>query len=223
MKFIDTIALGRAWSASARSRRSASCSTMCRRTSSDLLQPRRGAADRASSCCRCCSKGTPRRSSSWLRCTPSAPASLAFLDLLTQSIGAVFNTIEATMRTEGLLDAVPAAHRGAAVPPARTAADQRGAGHQGQAAGRAERGGRTQERGSRAGATRAGGEGGRAGADLEVQVRVPGEHVARTAHAAQLHPDPQPAARPRTRPATCPPSRWSSRATSTPRAPTCCT
>ncbi len=31
------------------------------------------------------------------------PGSLAFLDLLTQSIGAVFNTIEATMRTEGLL------------------------------------------------------------------------------------------------------------------------
>ena len=29
--------------------------------------------------------------------------SLAFLDLLTQGIGAVFNTIEATMRTEGLL------------------------------------------------------------------------------------------------------------------------
>jgi len=32
-----------------------------------------------------------------------APGSLAFLELLTQSIGAVFNTIEATMRTEGLL------------------------------------------------------------------------------------------------------------------------
>ena len=31
------------------------------------------------------------------------PGSLAFLELLTQSIGAVFNTIEATMRTEGLL------------------------------------------------------------------------------------------------------------------------
>ena len=31
-------------------------------------------------------------------------SSLAFLDLLTQSIGAVFNTIEATMRTEGLLE-----------------------------------------------------------------------------------------------------------------------
>ena len=34
---------------------------------------------------------------------PFSPGSLAFLDLLTQSIGAVFNTIEATMRTEGLL------------------------------------------------------------------------------------------------------------------------
>ncbi|MGN6153291.1 MAG: ATP-binding protein, partial [Lysobacteraceae bacterium] len=34
---------------------------------------------------------------------PFSPASLAFLDLLTQSIGAVFNTIEASMRTERLL------------------------------------------------------------------------------------------------------------------------
>ena len=35
----------------------------------------------------------------------------------------------------------------------------------------------------------------RAGADLEIQVRVPGQHVARAAHAAQQHPDPGPAAR----------------------------
>ncbi|HWH81383.1 MAG TPA: HAMP domain-containing protein [Burkholderiaceae bacterium] len=34
---------------------------------------------------------------------PFSGGSLAFLELLTQSIGAVFNTIEATMRTEGLL------------------------------------------------------------------------------------------------------------------------
>ena len=34
---------------------------------------------------------------------PFAAVNLNFLDLLTQSIGAVFNTIEATMRTEGLL------------------------------------------------------------------------------------------------------------------------
>ena len=37
------------------------------------------------------------------RCRRFSAGSLAFLDLLTQSIGAVFNTIEATMRTEGLL------------------------------------------------------------------------------------------------------------------------
>ena len=34
---------------------------------------------------------------------PFSSVDLTFLDLLTQSIGAVFNTIEATMRTEGLL------------------------------------------------------------------------------------------------------------------------
>jgi len=35
--------------------------------------------------------------------SPFGSGSLAFLELLTQSIGAVFNTIESTMRTEGLL------------------------------------------------------------------------------------------------------------------------
>ena len=64
-----------------------------------------------------------------------------------------------------------------------------------QAARRAERRGRAQERRGRAGAPRARGEGRRAGAHLEVQVRVPGQHVARAAHAAQLDPDPEPAAR----------------------------
>ena len=34
---------------------------------------------------------------------PFTEVNLAFLEQLTQSIGAVFNTIEATMRTEGLL------------------------------------------------------------------------------------------------------------------------
>jgi HAMP domain-containing protein len=38
-------------------------------------------------------------------------------------------------------------------------------------------------------------KGRRAGADLEVQVGIPGQHVARAAHAAQQHPDPRPAAR----------------------------
>ncbi len=49
-----------------------------------------------------------------------------------------------------------------------------------------QRRGGTQEPGNRAGPPRAGGEGDRAGADLEVQVRVPGQHVARAAHAAEL-------------------------------------
>ena len=34
---------------------------------------------------------------------PFSKVNLAFLDQITQSIGAVFSTIEATMRTEGLL------------------------------------------------------------------------------------------------------------------------
>ena len=68
-------------------------------------------------------------------------------------------------------------------------------GAEGAAARRAERRGRAQEPGNRAGAPRARREGRRAGADLEVQVRVPRQHVARAAHAAQQHPDPRPAAR----------------------------
>ena len=46
---------------------------------------------------------------------PFSGVNLAFLEQLTLSIGAVFNTIEATMRTEGLADAVTAAHGRAAI------------------------------------------------------------------------------------------------------------
>ena len=62
------------------------------------------------------------------------------------------------------------------------------------AARRAERRGRAQEPGDRAGPPRAGRKGGGARADLALQVRVPRQHVARAAHAAQQHPDPRPAA-----------------------------
>ena len=77
---------------------------------------------------------------------------------------------------------------------ARIAADQRAAGAEGAAAGRAQRRGRTQEPGNRAGPPRGRRKGRGAGADLEIQVRVPGQHVARAAHAAEQHPDPGPAA-----------------------------
>ena len=76
---------------------------MCRRISSTSppASARRGGS--ASSCCRCFSRGRPRPSSSWPRCSPSPSVNLTFLEQLTQSIGVVLNTIEATMRTEGLL------------------------------------------------------------------------------------------------------------------------
>ena len=56
-----------------------------------------------------------------------------------------------------------------------------------------------------------------------VQVRVPRQHVARAAHAAQLAADPREAALATTRTRTSPTSRSSSRARSTARAATCST
>ena len=121
----------------------------------------------------------------------------------------------------GPAQAVPAARRRAAGAADRAAADQRGAGQQGEAARRAERGGRAQEPGNRAGAPRARGEGGGAGAHVALQVRVPGEHVARAAHAAQQHPDPRPAAGGERRRQPERPARSSSPRPSTAPAPTC--
>ena len=95
----------------------------------------------------------------------------------------------------GPADAVAAADGRTPVPAERTAADQRRTRHEGPAARRTERGGRAEERGSRTGPPRARGEGRRAGPHLEVQVRVPREHVARAADAAQLDSHPEPAAR----------------------------
>ena len=152
---------------------------------------------------------------------PFTPTHLTFLEQLTQSIGVVLNTIEATMRTENLLQQSQQLTDRAADAADRAAADQRGAGVEGQAARRAERRGRAQEQGSRAGAPRARGEGRRAGAHLEVQVRVPREHVARAAHAAQLDPDPRPAAGRERRRQPDAASRSSSPGTSTRPAPTC--
>ena len=91
-------------------------------------------------------------------------------------------------------DPVAEAGRRAAGAAARIAADQRAAGAEGAAAGRAQRRGGAQEPGNRPGPPRGGGKGRGAGADLEIQVRVPGQHVARAAHAAEQHPDPGPAA-----------------------------
>ena len=119
----------------------------------------------------------------------------------------------------GPADAVPAAGRRAADAAEGAAADQRAARAEGAAARRAQRRGGGQEPGDRAGPPGPGREGDRAGAHLEVQVRVPRQHVARAAHAAQQHPHPGPAARATTPTATSPTSRSSSRAPSMARAP----
>ena len=90
----------------------------------------------------------------------------------------------------GPAQAVAVAGPGAAEPPGRAAADQRGAPGEGAAARPPEPGGRAEEPGGRAGPAGAGGEGEAAGAHLEVQVGVPRQHVARAAHAAQQPADP---------------------------------
>ena len=125
------------------------------------------------------------------------------------------------MRTEELLKQSQSPHPGAAEPAGGAAADQRGAGGEGPPARRAERRGGAQEPRGRAGPAGARGEGRAARPHLQVQVGVPGQHVARAAHAAQLACSSWPSSSRTTRTATSPPSRWSSPRPSTARATTC--
>ncbi len=60
-------------------------------------------ARRAWWCCRCSSKDETKAVIELASLHPFTDAHLSFLEQLTQSIGVVLNTIEATMRTEGLL------------------------------------------------------------------------------------------------------------------------
>ena len=114
-----------------------------------------------------------------------SPTHQAFLDQLTESIGIVLNTIEANMRTEDLLKQSQSLAQRTAEPAAGIAADQPATGRKGQAAGRPERRSGTQEPRSGTGPPGAGRKGQAACPDLQVQVRIPGQHVARAAHAAQ--------------------------------------
>ena len=114
-----------------------------------------------------------------------SPTHQAFLDQLVESIGIVLNTIEANTLTEDLLKQSQSLATRTAEPAAGTAEDQRGTGGKGAAARRAERGGRAEEPRSGAGPPGAGRKGDAALAHLQVQERVPGEHVARAAHAAE--------------------------------------
>ena len=120
-------------------------------------------------------------------------------------------------------EAIAAARRRIADPTEGTAADQRPTRAESAAARRAKRRSRTQEPGNRAGPARARGEGHRAFADLEIQVRVPRQHVARAAHAAQQHPDPRSAAHRKPGRQSVRQSRSNSPAPSTAPAPICST
>ncbi|GLW45707.1 hypothetical protein Stsp02_13690 [Streptomyces sp. NBRC 14336] len=98
---------------------------------------------------------------------------LAFFDQFVNTIGVAINTIIANSRTESLLGESQRLGPPAPGTLRRTA----------EAAG-----------GVAALQRRTGGEGGPAGHQLPVQVGVPGEHVARAAHPAELPADPRPAA-----------------------------
>ncbi len=97
-------------------------------------------------------------------------------------------------------EAEPGARRRAAGAAEGAAEDQRAAGAEGAAARRAQRGSGGEEPGDRARPPRARREGDGAGADFEVQVGIPRQHVPRAAHAAQLDPHPRPAAQRERRP-----------------------
>ena len=118
------------------------------------------------------------------------PAHQAFLDQLTESIGIVINTIEANMRTEDLLkqsqslaEELQSRQEELQQTNEELQDKARLLAHQNQEVER-------KNTRSRAGPPGAGGKGRAARADLQVQVGVPGQHVARAAHAAQQPADP---------------------------------
>ena len=155
-----------------------------------LVRPRATRRRAASSCCRSSSKARSRACSSWRRSSGFNPTHQAFLDQLTESIGIVLNTIEANMRTEDLLKqsqslAQELQSRQEELQKTNEELQEKARllAHQNEEVER-------KNQRSRAGPPGAGREGQAARPDLEVQVRVPGEHVARAADAAQqpAHP-----------------------------------
>ncbi len=121
----------------------------------------------------------------------------------------------------GPAQAVAVAGPAIADPPGGIAEHQPGIAGEGRPAGPPEPGSRAEKSGSRTGPAGAGGQGQAAGAHLQVQVRVPRQHVARAADAAQQSAHPVRPAVAATRTATCRPSRPSSPRRSTRRATTC--
>ena len=141
------------------------------------VEPWRRVADATSWCSRCCSKARPRRLSNWRRWPvhrdPSEFSGAA--DAVSRRGAEYDRSDDADGKPPA---AVAAADHRAADAAVGIAADQRGAGVKGEAAGRTERGSRTQEQGSRTGSPSARGAGGGTRPHFEVQIGVPGQHVA---------------------------------------------
>jgi len=114
---------------------------------------------------------------------------LAFLDLLTESIGIVLNTIAATMRTEELLKQSQALAEETAEPAVAIATDQRRVTGKGATARGTENRSGDEEPRSRAGQAAVGRKGRTACAHLQVQERIPGQHEPRAAYTAQQPAD----------------------------------
>ena len=112
---------------------------------------------------------------------------LAFLEQLTASIGIVLNSIEATMQTEGLLKQSQqlATELQTQQKELQQTNEQLAQKAQQLAEQNVEVERKNQE--IEQARRRSGRKGQGTGADFQVQVRVPGQHVARAAHAAQQH------------------------------------
>ena len=194
----------------------------CRPTTSRSLGARRGAADAASSSCRCSSRARSMAviELAALRAVHEHPP--AFLDQLTQSIGVVINTIEATMRTEDLLAAVAEPHRRAADAPAascsrRTKSSQR---RRSSSPSRTRRSSaRTTRSSSRAARSKRRPRSSRSRRSTSREFLANMSHELRTPLNSTPHP--RDSSSPTTSTATSPRSRSTSRRTSTRRAPTC--
>ncbi len=114
------------------------------------------------------------------------PTHQAFLDQLVESIGIVLNTIEANTRTEDLLKQSQSLAKELQSRQEELQNTNNELQEKAQTAGRAERGSGTQEQRSRTGPPGARRKSQAARAHFEIQIRVPREHVARIAHAAQF-------------------------------------
>ena len=122
--------------------------------------------------------------------SPFSVTHLAFLDRLTESIGLVLSTIEASTLTDTLLAQAQSSAEELRSQQEELRASNEGLERQGRAPRGAEPRSRAEDARDRTGQTPRRGEGRPARHLVQVQVRVHRQHVTRAAHATQQSPDP---------------------------------